>query len=171
MRKVILFIATSLDGYIARKDGAIDWLFTDGDYGYQEFYQSIDTTLTGNATYQQTLTFAEFPYPGKTNYVFTRNPNQASNDQVTFVSSDISDFVHQLKQQNGKDIWLVGGGQINTILLNAGLIDEMIVSIHPIILGDGIALFVGQPREKKMTLVAVKSFDSGLIQLHYQIRD
>lgn len=171
MRKVILFIAASLDGYIARKDGAIDWLFTEGDYGYQEFYQSIDTTLTGNTTYQQTLTFGEFPYPGKTNYVFTRNQNQAKHNQVTFVSSDVPDFVRQLKQASGKDIWLVGGGQINTILLNAGLIDEMIVSIHPIILGEGIPLFAGQPREKKTTLVAVKSFDSGLIQLHYQIRD
>ena len=74
MRKVVLFIATSLDGFIARKDGSIDWLFSDQDYGYTDFYASIDTTLTGHATYKQTKTFGEFAFPGKTNYIFSCSP-------------------------------------------------------------------------------------------------
>ena len=167
MRKVVLFIATSLDGFIARKDGSINWLFSDQDYGYTDFYASIDTTLTGHATYKQTKTFGEFAFPGKTNYIFSRSPQTPEKDPVTFVSSDIVQFVRDLKQQKGKHIWLVGGGQINTVMLNAGLIDEMIVSIHPIILGEGLPLFAGQPKETTFKVTAQKTFESGLVQITY----
>lgn len=167
MRKVILFIATSLDGFIARKDDSINWLFSDQDYGYKAFYDSIDTTLTGHATYKQTKTFGEFAFPGKTNYIFSRSPQPPDSHPVTFISSDIVEFVRNLKNQNGKNIWLVGGGQINTVMLNAGLIDEMIVSIHPIILGEGLPLFAGKPKETKFKVTAQKTFESGLVQITY----
>ena len=167
MRKVILFIATSLDGFIARKDGTIDWLFTDDDYGYKEFYGSIDTTLTGGVTYRGTRTFGEFPYPGKTSFVFSRKPPVNDRNPVNFISSDVAEFVRRLKLKTGKDIWLVGGGQINTILLNAKLIDKMVISVHPVILGEGIALFGERPRESFFELTDHKAYTSGLMQLTY----
>ncbi|HET7153686.1 MAG TPA: dihydrofolate reductase family protein [Candidatus Kapabacteria bacterium] len=170
MRKIILFIATSLDGYIARENGDIDWLFTDGDYGYKKFYDSIEITLTGNATYKQTLTFGEFPFPGKTNYIFTRHIPKKKNPSVTFISGDIAAFGRKLKQQSGssmKDIWLVGGGEINEIFRKAGLIDDLILSIHPIILGKGIPLFKDQAGRSELKIISSNTYPSGLVQVHY----
>jgi dihydrofolate reductase len=171
MRPVKLFIATSLDGFIADKNGGIDWLFTDQDYGYADFYAAIDTTLTGYKTYADMLGFGEFPFRGKTNYVFSRHHHQADDNPVTFISADIAAFVQQLKQQPGKDIWLVGGGQINEVLLQAGLIDELIISIHPIMLGEGRPLFAGRTERQDFTLTGTRAFETGLVQLNYQVKD
>ena len=100
MRKIILFIATSLDGYIARENGDIDWLFTEGEYGYNEFYDSIDTVLMGGKTYRQALTFGdEFPYATKQAYVFTRDVNHKSNEEVAFIHHDMLDFAQDLKRK------------------------------------------------------------------------
>ena len=172
MRKVILYIATSLDGYIARENGDIDWLFTDSedhDYGYSELYNSIDTTLIGNSTYEQILTFGEFPYPGKTNYVFTSNKKAKPHPSVKMIHLDIGKFVRKLKSENGKNIWLVGGGQINTVLLNANLIDELIISVHPIMLGNGIPLFEKHNGQSDLTLIKSCPYPNGLIQMTYKI--
>ena len=127
MRRLKLYTAVSLDGYIAGPNGEIDWLDVGGDldYGYAEFYESIDTTLMGSLTYRVALSVPDFPYPDKTNYVFTRSPSQPDTEHVRFVSGDIAGFVRSLKEEPGEGIWLVGGGQINTIMLNAGLIDEV----------------------------------------------
>ena len=169
MRNVRLFIATSLDGYIARKDHTIDWLFTEGDYGYQQFLDSIDTTLMGNTTYRVVREMdMPFPYVGKQNYVFTNHKVTDTDDYVTFVDTDIAAFVRRLKDQPGKDIWLIGGGQINTILLNAGLIDELMVFIHPIILGGGIPLFGGTPHERKFMYHSSRAFEDGLLEVVYK---
>ncbi len=168
MRKVVLFIATSLDGFIAGKDGNIDWLFTDGDFGYSEFYKSIDTTLMGHNTYKDVLQFGTFPYPDKRNYVFTRKVREPDKNPVTFITGSVSEFVLGLKNEKGKNIWLVGGGQINSILLNANLIDQMIISIHPIVLGEGIPLFKNEYLSKlQFHLEHHKVFDRGLVQLTY----
>ncbi len=170
MRKIVLYSASSLDGFVAHLDGSIDWLFadTDEDYGYADFIQRVDTTLMGNHTYQQILTFGDFPYAEKTNYVFTRNTNVKEDTYIQFIHEDLAGFGKKLKQQAGDDIWLVGGGQINTVFLNAGLIDEMILSVHPIILGSGIPLFEGNPSTTKFSLQHTQAFDSGLVQLTYQ---
>ena len=168
MRKVILFIASSLDGYIAREDGGIDWLFSDADYGYSEFYGSIDTVIVGRKTYDQSLGFDEDPYKGKKAYVFTHDKH-ASDGRADFVSSDIADFVKKLKRMKGKDIWLVGGSDIVSILFNAGLVDRIILSIHPAVLGRGIPLFKGLTWEMQMKLAKTISYPSGLVQLHYEL--
>lgn len=168
MKQVILFIATSLDGFIAGKKGELDWLFTDADYGYKNFLASIDTTLMGYKTYEQVLSFGEFPYPNKKNYVFTRSRKKQDQNPVEFVSSDPAALVKKLKKESGKNIWLVGGGEINTILLNEGLIDEMIISIHPEILGEGIPLFAGTPKESSFELIKHHAYQTGLVQLHYK---
>ncbi|MBK7476843.1 MAG: dihydrofolate reductase [Haliscomenobacter sp.] len=171
MRQIVLFIASSLDGYIARPDGQVDWLFHDEDYGYSDFYDSIDTTLMGKKTYKDILGFGEFPYPDKKNYVFSRKHGLPHNPHVEYVHGDIPAFVRSLKKEEGKDIWLVGGGQMNTILLSCGQIDRMILSIHPVILGVGIPLFgSGIPAERWFNLEGVKTYSSGLAQLTYRMK-
>jgi dihydrofolate reductase len=169
MRKIRLFIASSLDGYIARTSGEIDWLFTDQDYGYTEFLNQIDTVLMGNKTYQQVLGFGEYPYKNKKNFVFS-NTLQGKDDNVEFVGGDLKDFINTLRQSSGGDIWLVGGGQVIHYFLKHGFLDELIVAIHPIILGDGIPLIVKDSSiETPLELKDVKTYDSGLVQTFYDL--
>ncbi len=168
MRKVKLFIASSLDGNIARDNGGIDWLFHDLDYGYTDFFAGVDTVIAGRKTYDHAKEFEVAPFKGKKIYVFTRKQIKPTKD-VEFINSPV-EFVKKLKTGRGKDIWLVGGSQIVTELLNAGLIDEMIISIHPIIIGTGIPLF--KKIEKQVHLKVEKSIDfpTGLIQVWYTVK-
>ncbi len=167
MRRILYFVACSLDGYIAGSDDDISWLFTEGDYGYQEFYDSIDTTLTGRITYDLILNFEEFPYPGKKNYVFTREKSGLTYPEAETVSGDIVEFVRNLKKEKGKNIWLVGGGKLAAVLESAGLIDDYIISVHPILLGTGKPLFHGISINTRLQLTSCVSFPSGLVQLRY----
>lgn len=171
MRKLLLYIATSMDGYIAQSDGSVGWLdevpHPEGaDYGYGTFYAGIDTTLMGNATYQQVLGFGEFPYQGKANYVFSRQAHAAA-EHVKFVQSDPAAFVSALKKAPGGDIWLVGGGQLNTLMLDAGLIDEVLLFQMPLVLGAGIALFPGARKTPPVKLLTSEHYSSGVTFLHY----
>lgn len=156
-----------MDGFIARKDGGIDWLFSDADYGYKQFYDSIDTVLVGNKTYRQSLGFEEAPFKGKQVFVFTRKPGKPA-PGVQFAKNPV-ELVQKLKKLPGKGIWLCGGSQIVSVLLNAGLCDEVILSIHPIILGGGIPLFFGIRKETGLKFVKSMSFPSGLVQLTYLV--
>ena len=175
MRKLKLYIATSLNGKIARADGAVDWLEAipnpdESDYGYATFYESVDTTIQGYKTYAQILNWGiEFPYKGKENYVLTRQQNLVNTEDVEFISENHIVFIEQLKQKEGKDIWLIGGGQINTMLFNAGLIDELLVYVMPIIIPEGIELFELLPNEKQIELIGSKSFSSGVVELQYKV--
>jgi dihydrofolate reductase len=167
MRKIVCFIACSLDGYIARTDHGIDWLFTDQDYGYTPFYVSVDTILMGRKTYDLTKQFGEYPYKGKQSYVFTKH-SPARDPHVTFVS-DISPFVHKLLAANGKDIWLVGGGEVLQFFLEHDLLDELVISIHPVLLGKGIPLFPVSRQQVQLKYVSSESFSSGLLQVRYRV--
>jgi dihydrofolate reductase len=173
VRKVKLFIASSLDGYIARKDGSIDWLYTDGDYGFAQFYDSVDTILMGRRTYEKTLELAgEYPHKDKKGYVFTHTASgrkREKNQNVHFIV-DVIEFAKDLVQSRGNDIWLVGGADIISIFLNAGLLDEIILSIHPIILGNGIALFKNLQGQTNLRLIKSIPYESGLLQLYYQYK-
>lgn len=172
MRKVKLYTASSLDGFIARKDGSIDWLDAvpnpEGlDYGYVDFYNSIDVTLMGNTTFKKVMSFDfEFPYQRTENYVFSRT-EKGTSEHVTYVGKDAASFVKKLKKGRGKDIWLIGGGMLNTTLLNADLIDELILTIIPVILGEGIPLFAAGAKEQFFDLIKSRAFDNGMVQIRY----
>lgn len=165
----------SLNGKIADSNGSVDWLESIPnpdklDYGYLDFIKNIDATIQGNATYSQLLDWGiDFPYPTKSNYVFTRNNDLSDNDDVQFVSSEHIEFAKNLKKEKGRDIWLLGGGQINTLLFNAGLIDEIILFIMPIVITDGIDLLEGIPVENKLKLIKSISYPTGAVQLHYSV--
>ena len=171
MRKVILYVADSLDGYIARKYGDVDWLMDGEDgYGYNDFYDSIDTVLMGNRTYQQVLSFGgDYPYPDKQNYVFTTRQDLTADEHVTFVNKAIPDFVNQLKREEGKDIWLIGGAAVFNLLLREGLVDELMLFTMPLVLGEGIPLFRAPNPERKLKLVDSKAYSNGVIYRHYQV--
>ena len=177
MRKVKLYIASSLDSYIASDNGSIEWLFSDADYSYTKFYDSIDTILVGRKTYDQSLTFEEYPYKGKKVYVFTHNAEVEKEKKkkktldVEYIDDDIPNFVRGLVQQpvGNRNIWLLGGGEIVSILLNADLVDEIILSVHPIILGKGIPLFSNINKRVNLRLLESIPFESGLVQLCYRI--
>ena len=166
MRKIVLNIALSLDGYIAGPKGEFDWLFTDQDYGLKEFFSRVDTALMGRKTYDLMMKLGG-AYPGMKNYVFSRHKARTKKKKVFFVSEDISAFAKKLKSKKGKDIWLVGGGELAHFFFEADLVDEMILSVHPIRLGKGISLFPELGRRRDFRLLECKSYSSGLVQLHY----
>jgi len=170
MKTVKLLIATSLDGYIAGPDGDLSWLtpFEGVDYGYADFIATIDTTLMGNTTYQHVLTLGDFPYKDKTNYVFTRQVNTPDAPYVQFVSDTAAEFVGRLKQQDGLDIWLVGGGHLNATLLEAGLIDEILLFLIPVTIGRGIPLFQPSSARQDWQLTDCRALDKGMAQLNYR---
>lgn len=174
MRKIKLYIAISLNGKIALPDGSVDWLESfpnpdQTDHGYADFYKSVDATIQGYTTYQQVISWGiNFPYEGKKNYVLTRKTGIKSTKDVTFITENAMDFIRNLKREEGKDIWLIGGGQINTLLLNEGLIDELQVFVMPIVITDGISLFEALPKETRLELLHSKSYSTGAVELHYK---
>lgn len=167
-RKLLLFIAASLDGYIARLDEGIDWLFDDADYGYSDFYAQVDTVLMGRKTYELSISFSDDPYPGCQSYVFSRSLTPPADAAVTLVQGDPTELVQRLRQQTGRHLWLVGGGQLVQQCLAADLIDEIILSIHPILLGAGIPLFPSGFPERRWQLINSQAFESGLLQCRYR---
>ena len=175
MRKVILYIAASIDGYIAGPNGELDWLESienpdNNDFGYSKFYKSIDTTIMGNSTYKQILSFGvDFPYPDKTNYVFTKNISFLDTKYVKFVKTDFENFIMKLKKQPGKNIWLIGGGKINSFFLNNNLIDELILTTIPVILGKGIPLFDARVNSNDLRIENFLSYANGVVQTVYSV--
>jgi len=175
MPKIILYIATSLDGFIARPDGALDWLTsipnpTNEDYGYAELLESIGATIMGRLTYDEIIGFGiDWPYTGIKTYVVTKNKELEIKSPDTVVLTDnIKTFVTDLKAKSKKDIWLVGGGQLVSAFINQGLIDKMILTIIPKTIGEGILLFAGKSKERTWKLVDSKSFDIGVVNLVYE---
>ena len=175
MAKCVLYIAVSLDGFIARPDGNLDWLTsipaptTGADYGYSDLLSRIGTIFMGRKTYEEIIGFGvDWPYPGKDSFVVTSNQNFKiqSPDTAPF-TNNLNAFVTDLKKQSEKDLWLLGGGQLITAFINEALLDEMILTIIPKIIGDGIPLFAQHPKETHWNLLSTKSFDTGVVQLTY----
>ena len=169
MRPLILYIACSLDGKIARPDGGLDWLppiNPDQDYGYEAFYSGIDTIVMGYKTYEACLALGPWPYAGKTVYVFSRSPHPEPEAGIVFVSEDPVSFVSRLKQEaGGGSIWLEGGGQIIAPLHDAGLIDRYMLALVPVILGAGIPLFPDIHTSRTLKLCSQQTYPDGLVLL------
>jgi dihydrofolate reductase len=159
-RKIIVYIATSVDGFISRSDGSVDWLERrrpKGNYGMGAFYKTIDTTLWGRKTYDMALDFQKKGVSGSAfdtrvkNYVFTHNlPKSAAPPSVEFVTEPIKPFATRLRQKKGKHIWMMGGAGIIASFLDAGEIDEFMIHVIPIFIGEGIPLIAPAvaPRDK-----------------------
>lgn len=175
MRKIKLYIAASIDGYIADPDGGLDWLSgypitPELNYGYNEFFNSVDSVIMGGRTYRDILNMdVLYPYSEKISYIITRNKNnQATIENIQFLSENIIETISNLKEQQGKDIWLVGGGEIISILLDNNLVDEMIITHIPKILGDGIPLFPKMRVESNWKLLNSQSYNNGVLSVEYQ---
>lgn len=164
MRKVILELAVSLDGFIEGPNGEYDWCFNDQDYGLTEFFNGIDTIFMGRKSFEVSLK-ENNPWKGVTTYVFTNTLERSPSSDVKLIRS--IDEVRSILRQPGKDIWLFGGAELVTQFIDAGFVDEIRMSVHPILLGSGKPLFHGINGRKKLKLVDVKTYDSGLVQLKY----
>ncbi|KRK70458.1 hypothetical protein FD02_GL000524 [Lacticaseibacillus nasuensis JCM 17158] len=169
---MILYLAESLDGFIAERDGSTAWLSklnaSAADSAYQDFYASIDTVLMGRKTYQRALSLAgSYPYQDKESYVFSTTLHD-TDDPTTVVTGNVQEFVRQLKRKPGKDIWLVGGADIFTDLLQDDLIDELIITVAPVLLGDGISLVASNLTDVPLTLTHTRQLDQ-LVQLTYRV--
>lgn len=171
-RKIILYIAMSLDGYIARENNDIDWLSIvenpPEDYGYSKFIKSIDTVIMGRKTYDKVLSFGiDFPYKGKKCYVISRT-RSGDDENVEYYSASLVDLTNDLKNREGKNIFIDGGAEVVNELLKVNIIDEFIISVIPIFLGSGIRLFNDGRPSQLLKLKSAKEFSSGLVQLWYE---
>lgn len=173
MRKLSLFIATSVDGYIAKDNDNLDFLKLvekEGeDYGYAEFTANIDTIILGRKTYDWVLReigTSHYDNGDRDVYVITRSPRPDSG-RTKFYSGSLTGLIQQLRSQNGKDIYCDGGAEIVNELIKSDLIDEYIISIVPVLLGSGVRLFKSERPEQVLELVETKTFDTGLTQLRY----
>lgn len=173
-RKIIVYIATSADGFIARKDGSVDWLDrprTAGDYGMGAFYKSIDAVLWGRKTWDQAMGMSGGGGGSQSkikNYVFSHNP-PAGKSKAIFVTEPIKDFATRLREQEGKDIWMMGGGGIIGSFLDAGEIDEFIIHVIPTFIGEGIPLIEPRHRNVQLKLLESHAYEDGVVKLHYKI--
>lgn len=183
MRRVKYFVANSLDNFIARPDGGVEWLFNDGtDYGMAEFFRSIDCMLLGRKTYEAALGHSQPQRKsrkpkkkasvtgGMKSYVFSRTLKAGPEDDFTVVSENAGAFVRKLKSEAGKDIWLMGGGELAGSLLTEGVVDQLSLNIHPVLLGKGIPLFAGLTIEVTLELIASKAHKNGCVQVDYLVK-
>ena len=178
-RKIIAYLATSADGYIARPDGDVEWLNrmpSNEDHGMVAFYGSIDTILWGRKTYDWLLAYHK--KHGKTeglfdtnlkNYVFSRKPPRRVAEGAEFVREPLKKFVKRLRATPGKDIWMMGGGGLIASFLDAGELDEFDLHVAPVLIGKGIPLIAPRHREIQLRLLGTESYPSGMVRIRYEV--
>ena len=175
MRKVTFGGANSLDNYLARPDHAVDWLLWGPEAAevMADFWKTIDTVVMGRKTYEVALRSGQAggAYPGVKNYVFSRTLAQPSGGEVTIVRSDAAEFVRELKRQPGKDICVMGGGELGSSLLEAGVVDVIGFNIHPVLLGQGIPLFHPLRRQIDLELEECRPFKNGCVYVLYRVKN
>ncbi|MCU1228220.1 MAG: bifunctional deaminase-reductase domain protein, partial [Acidobacteria bacterium] len=162
---------TSADGFIARPDGDVGWLdrpWPKGEYGMPEFYASIDTVLMGRKTWEVGRKLGPASYAGKKNYVFSRAP-QEEMENITFISEPPAAFVGRLRAESGGGIWVIGGAELIAELLDGQVIDEFMIHVVPVIIGEGIPLIAPRQRNVELALASTKAFDDGVVLLHYRV--
>ncbi|GGH77998.1 dihydrofolate reductase [Filimonas zeae] len=171
-RKLVVYIATSVDGYIAKPNDDLGFLSIveqpGEDYGYAEFIKTIDTVIVGRRTYDWVMAHVpEFSHADKNTYVITRTARPDAGN-TKFYTGDIKELVTRLKNEPGKNIFCDGGAEVIHTLLQENMIDEMVISLIPILVGDGIKLFKDGRPEQVLQFVSVKHFEKGLVQLYYK---
>jgi len=178
-RRIIVYIATSADGYIARPDGDVEWLNRRPrtvDYGMRQFYSTIDTILWGRKTYDWLLSY--YKKRGKTkglfdaklaNYVFSRKPPPRAVPGATFVSEPVKTFAQRLRATPGKQIWMMGGGGLIASFLDAGEIDEFDIHVIPVLIGEGIPLVAPRHRDVPLRLLSSRKYPDGVVRLRYEV--
>lgn len=174
MRKVIYALTNSLDSYIARNDGAADWILMDEEIDFAGLVARFDAVLIGRKTYEHTIqqgSEGNYSFMGIKTYVFSRTLQQHPPAGVNLVSAGAADFVRQLKQTDGKDIWLMGGGLLAASLLQARLVDEIELTIQPVLLGAGVSLFPAFDGQLGLQLHECKTYKSGLVGLSYAVKN
>src|SRR5262245_7649912 len=173
-RKIVVHIATSADGYIARRDGSLDWLTSrpapKGFYGLPKFEQSVDAKIVGRKTFDLSVKMGAPFRANDMHYVFSRRPAPASLPPgVRFVTESIGAFAARMRKQAGKNIWMMGGGEIIGSFLDEGAIDEFVISVVPTFIGEGIPLIAPTRRDVPLRLRSARSFPDGVVQLHYEV--
>lgn len=178
MKKIILYIAASLDGRIAEPGGGLEWLTgfpnpEKTDYGYKDLLASVDTVIMGGRTYRELLNMDTiWPYKQQTSYVVTRGWSEnAANENICFITENVIETISELRKQGSKDIWLVGGGKLTAMLLAADLVDEIQICYIPVILGKGIPLFQEQAKGSKWELIKHETYKSGALRIIYLRKD
>jgi dihydrofolate reductase len=173
-RKIIVNIATSVDGYIARADGDLDWLTRrpapKGFYGLPKFSRSIDAKILGRKTFDLSVKMGASFNADNVHYVFSRRPPASAPPGIQFVTESIRTFAERLRKQAGKNIWMMGGGEIIGSFLDQNAIDEFIITIVPTFIGQGIPLIAPKHREVPLRLLSVQGFQDGVVQLHYDVQ-
>lgn len=178
MRKVTFGGANSLDNYFARKDHSVDWLMWSDEAGkiMSSYWKTIDTVVMGRKTYEVAVRRdksgkkSKNPYPGIKTYVFSRTLKTVEDRSVEIVSTDAAEFVRKLKQEEGKDICVMGGGDFAKTLFEADLIDEVGFNIHPVLLGQGIPLFHEMTRQINLELIECRTFKNGCVYVAYRVK-
>jgi|SRR5580658_8964659 dihydrofolate reductase len=177
-RKIVVYITTSVDGYIARPDGDVTWLsrpMPKGNYGMGEFLESIDAILWGRKTYSKGIEMgmekrmASGFGPGIKNYLFSRQAQKSKAPGFEVVSDPIKTFAQGLRKKRGKNIWMMGGGEIIASFLDEGEIDEFRINVVPILIGEGIPLIQPRHRFLRLKLLFCKESSDGLVSRHYQV--
>jgi len=170
MRKLILALAVSLDGFIEGPNGEYDWCFMDQDYGLSDFMKRIDAMFVGRKTYEMSLGMQADTtgMPKMEEYVFSNSLNKVKEGSI-LVNGDIKTEVETIKNKRGKDIWLFGGASLTTTLMNLKLVDELHLAVHPILLGGGKPLFSDIAERMKLKLIDTKDYSGGLVSLKYAI--
>jgi len=172
MRKIIAYLATSADGFIARPDGGVDWLDRPrprGNYGMGAFLRSVDTVVMGRTTYDIGKKFGQGAWPGKRTIILSRTlPPDAVEGAV--VESDARELAVRLRAEDGGDIWLMGGAMVFGEFLDAGALDELIIHVVPVLIGTGIPLLDPKTRMSELELKSTRKFSDGVVRLHYAVR-
>lgn len=170
MRNVVLGLGISLDGYIARPNGAVDFVVMPRDYSMASFFATIDTAIMGRKTFDvaRQMVRGSFAVPSMANYVFSRSQPPGERDGVIFVNESPATLIRQLRKRPGKNIWLMGGGELAREFLRADLVDELYLGIVPVLLGAGIPLFPSGFPQRNFTLVENKAYSKGLVGLKYR---
>lgn len=172
MRKIVLGVGISLDGYIARPDGTVDFLFMPKDYSMAPFFKRIDVAVMGRKTYEIALKMGggKISNYGMKCYVFSRTLDEVAHRDFAIVKEPPKPFIEALRKTKGKDIWLMGGGELTRAFLQNDLVDELYLGVVPTLIGEGIPAFPSGFPERAFALVENKTYSKGLIALRYERR-